>query len=140
MNHLIKFFDRLEDHAREFLSRWPITYALIGGLFTVLFWRGGWHTADALEGGGGFIGTLFSGPVQIILSLVALLLTGLLVSVFIGDRIIISGLKHEKKVTEKTEKEVREEEETMRHILNRLREIDSELKYLRGGGEGLTKK
>ena len=39
-----------------------------------------------------------------------MLLIGLFVSFFIGDTILISGLKQEKKLTEKTEKEVAEEE------------------------------
>lgn len=106
---LIKFFDKLEDKIRVRLSRRAVLYALIGGVSTVLFWRGVWMTADKIENSGGLMGILFSGPVSLVASIVFLLATGLFVSVFIGEKIIISGLKKEKKIFDKTEQEIREE-------------------------------
>ncbi len=48
-----------------------------------------------------------------------------MVSNFIGDRILISGLKKEKKIEEKTEELITEEEITLKHIkseINKLRQ------------------
>jgi uncharacterized protein YneF (UPF0154 family) len=59
---------------------------------------------------GGIWGWFFYEPVTIVWCSIILLLTGLFVSNFIGERIVISGLKKEKKVTDKTEEEVAEEE------------------------------
>jgi hypothetical protein len=118
MKRIVRFFDRIEDKTRERLSTVPIVYAIIGGITVVIFWRGVWEIADHLEQLGGFWAFIFDPTVSVILSIVTLLFTGLFVSFFIGDRIILSGLKHEKKVEEKTELEVREEE-TMIIIINK---------------------
>lgn len=107
---LIKFFDRIEDRVRVRLSHRAIVYAFVGGAATLLFWRGAWRTFDAMENLGGIFGLLLSPVVSLILSIIILLMTGLFVSVFIGERIIISGLKQEKKIFDKTESEVKAEE------------------------------
>ena len=131
MSRIVKFFDRLEDRVREMLSRSPIAYGIIGGVAVVLFWRGIWHTADLIEASGSFLSPLFTAPVSTVLSAVALLLTGLFVSFFIGDRIILSGLKHEKKIEEKTETEVREEGVILLDIYGKLERIERELHQVR---------
>jgi hypothetical protein len=113
------FFDKFEDHVRGKLSRYPIIYALIGGAAIVLFWRGVWHTADDLN-----VGSVAS----LLISIVILLATGLFTASFIGDQIIISGLRHEKKVTETTEEEIVEQENKLDHISRQLEEIRKELK------------
>lgn len=92
-----KFFDKLEDKVRARLSHRSIIYALIGGLCTVLFWRGVWHTSDILMDKGGFWGWFLYEPVTIIWTSIILLMTGLFVSNFIGERIVISGLKKRRK-------------------------------------------
>lgn len=107
---IARFFDRLEDKVRARLSHRSIVYALIGGACTVLFWRGVWHTGDILMEKGGFWAWMFYEPITIVWTSVVLLMTGLFVSNFIGERIVISGLKKEKKVTDKTEEEVQAEE------------------------------
>ncbi len=116
MRTIYGFFDKLEDKIRGFLSHYPIVYSLIGGVAIVLFWRGVWHMADEFS--------FMTGPVSFVVGAVLLLATGLLVSVFIGDQIIISGLRGEKKVAEKTESEVEYES-------GRLMAIEIELKRLR---------
>lgn len=131
MSRLIRFFDRLEDRVREFLSRSPIAYGIIGGIAIVMFWRGIWHTADLIEAGGSIFAPLFNAPISTLLSAAALLLTGLFVSFFIGDRIILSGLKHEKKIEEKTETEVREEGVILLDLYQRLERIERELHEVR---------
>lgn len=144
------FFDKLEDKVRGWFSHYPILYAIVGGMGTVLMWRGIWHTADFLSaryfhhGGvgliaGGQVGPLgavdysldlpflWDGFLSLVLGLGILLITGLFVSTFIGDHIIISGVRHEKKVTEKTEGEVEEEEGVVRKMHEELHMIERRL-------------
>ncbi len=124
------FFDKLEDKVRARLSRHPILYTFIGGFGIVLFWRGVWHTGDMLEAQGGALGYIFSGPGSIILSVVVLLMTGLFVSFFVGDVIILSGLKHEKKMAEKNEVELAKEEESIGRIEQDMLRLESKIEEL----------
>ncbi len=128
---LIRLFDKLEDRIRGMLSRSPILYGIIGGTAIVLFWRGVWHLADLLEHKGGVLATVFSAPISTVLSALVLLATGLFVSFFIGDRIILSGLTHEKKVEEKTEAEVRAEGAILMDIHKKLERLERELHEVR---------
>ena len=129
---IFNFFDKFEDYVRGHLSRYPILYTLVGGVAIVLFWRGVWHTADMLQSRGGWLGFLFYEPVNLILVLVILLATGLFVSYFIGDSILISGLRREKKLHEKTEKDIREEEATLNDLKQVVREIKDEVDEIKG--------
>ncbi len=131
MRSLLKFFDKFEDRTREELSRVPIVYGVIGGTALVLFWRGIWHSADILEQSGGIVGILFTAPLSVGLSAVVLLATGLFVSFFIGDRIILSGLTHEKKIEEKTESEVRAEGTLLLDMYKKLEHIEKEIATLK---------
>ena len=119
MKDIVHFFDRLEDKTRISLSHRPILYAIIGGIGIVLFWKGVWETASLFP----FLNDVGS----ILLGLLILLMTGFLVSFFIGDSIMLSGFKHEKKLAEKTEEEVRAEKDTSQEILDRLDSIEREL-------------
>lgn len=125
MRKIYRFFDRLEDHVRGFLSHYPIIYAFVGGFGIVLFWRGVWHMADEFA--------FMTGPVSVLVGTVMLLMTGLFVSVFIGDQIIISGLRGEKKVAEKTEIEVKQEEQVLADVRTELSQIRSRLNSLEKG-------
>lgn len=132
------FFDKLEDKVRARLSHRSIFYAFIGGLAHVVFWRGIWHTSDFimsnnwhLDAPRNFWGWFFYEPFTIIWSSILLLLTGLFVATFIGERVIISGLKNEKKITEKTEEEVRIEEIKIQRLeekVDKLTEVITEIK------------
>ena len=62
-----------------------------------------------------------------VLGTVILLMTGLMVSFFIGDSIIISGFKKEKKLADKTESEVAAESDRIDDIEHELEEIKDEL-------------
>jgi hypothetical protein len=124
------FFDKLEDRIRGHLSKYPITYAIIGGIAIVLFWRGVWHTGDLLEARGGFWAVLFSGPGSLILSLSVLLGIGLFVSVFVGDMVIMSGLRHQKKIGDKTEDEVEEEDKKIAHIEETIDTIEHKIEEI----------
>src|SRR3990167_1176866 len=112
---VVRFFDKLEDKIRAKLSHTPIFYGFLGGIGVVLFWRGVWHIADDIN---------LSSIVSIITGSIILLLTGVFVSAFVGNRLIISGLIGEKKLAERAEEEI-ESEETQ--IKNRSEEHTSEL-------------
>ena len=97
----------------------------------MLFWRGVWHTADILESRGGFLGLILYEPVSILIVIIILLITGLFVSNFIGDAIIVSGLKQQKKINEKTEKEVEDSEITLNKIQESIKDIKDEVDEIR---------
>jgi mannitol-specific phosphotransferase system IIBC component len=124
---IVNFFDKLEDVVREHLSRYPIVYTIIGGVAIVLFWRGVWHTADILQDQGGILEWIFYEPNNLLITTIILLVTGLFVSYFIGDTILMSGLRKQKKTTERTEKEVAEEETELKSVRTAIKEIKREV-------------
>ena len=140
MKKILNFFDKFEDHIRGNLSRYPILYTLIGSVAIVLFWRGVWHTADMLQEKGGILGFIFYEPVNMVIVAIVLLATGLFVSYFIGDTILISGLKQQKKTTEKTEKEIRDEEGRLDEIRDSIKEIKEEVDEIRDVIQKVEKK
>lgn len=123
-NKIVQFFDRLEDKIRAHLSRYPIAYALIGGIGIVLFWRGVWHTADELP----FISNSWA---SIVVGSAILLLTGIFVSDFVGNRLIMTGLRGEKKMTEKTKEEIEEEEAQIKKMQTTVNKIENEIEELK---------
>ena len=122
ITEIIKFFDKLEDRIRIRLSHWPILYAFIGAVGIILLWKGIWEWAELYP--------ILFGVGSVVLGTVILLLTGLMVQFFIGDAIILSGMNREKKLVEKTEKEVGEEEVSIHHIVVRLQAIENKLDEL----------
>lgn len=124
------FFDRLEDRMRAILARVPIIYAFLGGVGIVLFWRGVWHFADKLEALGGWWGIIFSPEGSTVVSVIILLLIGLFVSFFVGDVIILSGVKNEKKLVERTRAEIATEITEIEQIEKKLEIIEAEIKHL----------
>ena len=124
---IINFFDRLEDQVRARLSRHPVIYTLIGGFGIVLFWRGVWMIADQFE--------FLTGPISLVISVVVLLITGLFVSFFIGDSIIISGLRGDKKRVERVksqlESEIKTETITLRQVKDQLDHMEKDLHELK---------
>ncbi len=134
---IVSYFDKLEDRVRIRLSHRSIIYAFVGGMGTILLWRGIWHTADILMARGGFLGWFFYEPVTVIWSSLILLMTGLFVSNLIGERVIISGIKKEKKVTDKTEAEVAKEEEEITNVRVKIDHISKDIEEIR---DDITKK
>jgi hypothetical protein len=132
------FFDRLEDKTRGYLSHLPIAYGFAGGIGIVLFWRGVWHTADYFmmvlraNRGASTIDLTnemwWDGPLSFAVGSVILLITGLFVSSFIGNEIMMSGLRGEKKLSEKTENEVRTEVGAIGEIRDEIHELKKLLK------------
>lgn len=141
MKIIINFFDRLEDVVRKTLSRFPIFYAFIGGIGIVIFWRGVWHTADWLMEYY-FLQNLdqtsmhvpglpwWDGPLSILIGSILLLTTGVFVSNFIGNEIILSGLRGEKKLAEKTADELKTEVGAIAEIKQELAKISKKLNNL----------
>jgi len=121
MQKIVKFFDKLEDKIRKRLSRRPILYAFIGSIGIILLWRGIWMLADEIA---------LSGAVSAILGSIILMSIGLFVSFFVGEQIIISGIKQEKRIDEKTEEEIRKEETTLSEIHEDMEKIKSELEEI----------
>ncbi|MEK7128593.1 MAG: hypothetical protein AAB933_03470 [Patescibacteria group bacterium] len=118
---IVRFFDRLEDRVRGKLSHYPIVYAFLGGVGVVLFWRGVWHTADDMG---------MSSLSSLVVAVILLLMTGVFVSAFIGNRLIISGLIGEKKLEEKEESEIQTEEAQIRSLQHTLKRVEEKLDHL----------
>src|SRR5690348_1257048 len=113
MRKVLMFFDRVEDRVRASLSRMPIIYALVGAIGIILMWKGVEETAKLVP--------FLYGPASFLLGALILLGSGLLVSFFVGDNIIISGIMREKKLVDKAEKEViTAEHSSTQEILHKL--------------------
>lgn len=119
---ILKFFDRLEDRIRNGLSKHPLLYAMLGGVAVVLFWYG-------VEGAAVAIG--LSWFWSLVISIVILLATGLFVSFFVGEDIILTGLRHEKKLAEKTETEVMSEKSELDEMKKELDFIKKEISLIK---------
>jgi len=132
--------DRLEDIVRGRLSHYPIIYAFIGGAGIIIFWRGVWHAVDYFTEffiaddsvASASIHKLpwWDGPLSILIGTVLLLTIGLFVTSFIGNEIIISGLKKEKKITEKTEEEIGDDLKEDEKIKHEIHKMNSRLKRM----------
>jgi|SRR3989344_1387454 len=118
---IIRFFDKLENRVREKLSHYPVLYAFIGGVGLVLFWRGVWHIADDIN---------LTSIMSIIVGFVILLTTGIFVSEFIGNKLIISGLVGEKRLAEKEESEIETEEIQLKNLQDTLSRVEKQISHL----------
>lgn len=116
--NIYHYFDKLEQKLRHKLSHWPILYALIGSIGVVLIWRGVWMIADDFG---------MPGLVSMVLGVMISVITGLFVSFFVGDKIIISGIKREKRIDEKTEAEIKKEEISLAEIKKEIEEIKEDI-------------
>ena len=127
MKTVVNFFDKLEDHVRGGLARYPLFYSFFGGVGVILFWRGVWHSADWLEKNTYWGSVIFSNLGSMVFGVSLLLITGLFVSIIIGDSIIISGIRNEKKISEKTEEEIVSEKKELAHMHQDLEDIKDKL-------------
>lgn len=144
LKKIFYFFDKLEDAVRGWFSHYPIPYALVGGVGVVIFWRGVWHSYDYLmwrfftltsEGSTVDLGGLpwWDGPASLLIGSCLLLVTGVFVSSFIGNEVIITGLKGEKKTAEKTEEEVKTEAAAISGVRREMEALRKEVEKLRLG-------
>jgi hypothetical protein len=117
----MELFNKIERKIRGKLSHHPILYALIGGIGIIIFWRGVWHLADDIN---------VSSVASIIIGAIILLVTGVFVSAFIGNRLIISGLIGEKKLTEKAEEEIETEETKLKNLQTTLNKLEKKLDHI----------
>jgi len=128
---IINFFDKMEDRNRAWLSRRTILYSFIGGVGVVLFWRGVWHLWDfitaSMANDYSQTSVWWDGPLSIVIGVLLLLPIGLWVPAFIGNEVIISGLKKEKKIAEKTEEEVKTEVSEIEEIKEKLEDIEEKI-------------
>ena len=114
----------------RYLSHRPRLYALIVGIGIVLFWRGVWHSTDLIHTYFNFFQNNLSidlssspwwdGPLSFIVGAFILHFTGAFTSSFIGNELILSGLRGEKRLTEKTESEIKGEEQFISDIKEEL--------------------
>lgn len=131
---------RFEDRIRIYLSHRPQLYALVVGIGIVLFWRGVWHTADFLHTyfalfhsnltTDSLSGAWWDGPLSFAVGIIILFATGAFTSSFIGNELILSGLRGEKKLNQKTEVEVKEEEESISDIKKGLKNVSEGIEQL----------
>jgi len=122
---ILSFFDKLEDYVRINLSHSPIIYALVGAIGIILLWKGVWEVAQLIPGLYGFG--------SIVMGVIILLVSGLLVSFFIGDSIIISGFKKEKKLVEKSELDIlKAEHQQTKEIVAKLDHLEKDIHDLKG--------
>jgi hypothetical protein len=129
---------KLEQKITVFLSHRPKLYALSAGIGIILFWRGVWHTADQLHSCfvSGYLGCSttdaftspwWDGPLSFLVGTTILYFTGALVSSFIGNELILSGLRGEKRLTEKTEGEIKGEVHAISDIKEALKSIEDKI-------------
>ena len=123
-----------------FLSHRPKLYALVVGIGIVLFWRGIWHTADQFHAYiryhqdmstiDAFNSPWWDGPLSLIVGCTLLYFTGAFISSFIGNELILSGLRGEKKLEEQTETEVKNEVRAISDIKDALVSIEEKINQL----------
>jgi len=117
----INFIDKVEDKARIKLVHTPVFYAFIGSVGIVSIWRGIWHISDELG---------ISSLASLLFGMALTIVTGLFVSFFIGENIIISGLNKEKRIDEKTEEEIHKERTLINKIEKDIEEIKEFMKSI----------
>ena len=128
---VINYFQNFEIYNRNFLVKHKYLYALLGGTGIILFWKGVWYIADSIkmnginyfgESLGEIMMIIFSDTGSLILGLILMLATGVFVSEFIDDEIIISGIKKEKQIIDKSAEEIIAEEKKEEKILEELKD------------------
>jgi hypothetical protein len=133
---MTKLFNRFH----IFLSHHSYLYAAIAGIGIVLFWRGVWHTTDSLHLYLNHYGNSLTisgadhpwwdGPLSFVVGCIILALTRAFVSSFIGNELILSGLRAEKRMTKVTEDDVKTEVSTITDIKHTLAAISRKLEEL----------
>lgn len=118
----ISFFNKLDDKIRSRLSDRPILYAVISAIGIVLLWRGIWMIADDIG---------LSGWASVIVGAVPLLITGVFVSAFIGNRVLLAGLRDQKKMSLQEKKcmelDLQHEHEAIDNISESLEDIKEDI-------------
>ncbi len=72
-----------------------------------------------------------NGWVTLAISALMLMLSGVFVSQFVSNHIIMSGIRREKKMVEKVSEEIKTDAESIREISERLKRIEQEFLSLK---------
>ncbi len=128
---LFKSIRRIEARIRGRFSHVPVLYAFLGGSLMIIFWRGIWHTTDMLEAKEGILSFIFYPPITLVWSGLLMLFIGVFIPLFIGEQIILSGLKQEKTFNEKTKKEIDEEEVSLDRVNERIIGLERQIEELK---------
>lgn len=131
---------RYRERITIYLSHRPKLYALIVGIGIVLFWRGTWHSIDFIHTYFNFyqnnptIGAPFSvwwdGPLSLAVGVIILYFSGAFISSFIGNELILAGLRGEKRISQKVESEVKTEIESVSEIKDGLKNVNEKIREL----------
>ena len=105
------FISITENKITIFLSHRPKLYALVVGIGIILFWRGVWHSVDYVftyfnyYNGPSSIDDVLSpwwdAPLSFMVGSMLLYFSGAFISSFIGNEIILAGLRGEKQLARK---------------------------------------
>ena len=120
-----------------FLSHHSYLYATLAGIGIVLFWRGVWHSADLVHlyinhyHSSSSLSTVdqpwWDGPLSFVVGCAILYVTRAFVSSFIGNELILSGLRTEKRITKETESELKTEVFAIDEIKQEMNVINQKL-------------
>ena len=135
-----KITGKLREKITIYLSHRPGLYALIVGIGVVWFWRGVWHSTDLIHTYFNLFQNNLSidsisslwwdGPLSFVVGLIVLYFSGAFTSSFIGNELILSGLRGEKRLTQKTETEIKGEEEFISDIKQELKTMTIKIEEL----------
>lgn len=133
-------FRKIELKVQNHLSHHPKLYALIVGIGIVMFWRGVWHSIDSIHTNIYLLSSdssikipfisWWDGPFSFIIGAMILSATGAFTSSFIGNELILSGLRGEKRLSERTDAELKDEVMAISDIKEELIIISSKLAIL----------
>ncbi len=140
MKYIRGFLEKIEEKIKIYLSHRPRLYALIVGVGVVLFWRGVWHSTDLIHTYlnifqnnltiDSSMSPWWDGLLSFVVGALILHFTGAFTSSFIGNELILSGLRGEKRLTEKTETEIKGEEQFIFDIKEELGEMTEKIEQL----------
>lgn len=121
-------FLKMEDRARKYFEQFPFIHAFLAGVGVILFWRGVWEIADINR---------ISPGTSVILGIVLLGGIGLFIHTFIGNAIIIKNVKREIDIEKeqikevaRVEKDILEEEITLKHLHAKLNELTDKIDHI----------
>lgn len=136
----MNIYKKVQRKVQNYLSHYPALYALLVGIGIVLFWRGIWHSADEIHATIHLFSSRTStdllstpwwdGPLSFLVGWLMLSITGAFTSSFIGNELILSGLRGERKLSERTEADLKTEENTISDIKDELVFISKKLEIL----------
>ncbi len=123
-----------------FLSHHSYLYALLVGVGIVLFWRGVWHTVDLVHiyidhySATAPLDSVhvpwWDGPLSFFVGCLLLYTTRAFVSSFIGNELILSGLRSERRMAKETEGELKSEIFTINDLKHTLSAVARKLDEL----------